>query len=200
VTFKTKSKNKIFELMSDYSEDDIEGFGGQFEDGFGTNLEFDLGGNMNLDDPNTFGMQNYGFEENEFVSDQEDNLDDTLDFTELTETKSTNSTKININFDELEDGEDYKNSNISEDEENDYKDQADGVSAEESHQLSSPFANGLVALRIEVVENDGGIKVEELKKSRGYQDKEGWFKKVVMKENSEGNEEEVVCNICLDGE
>ena len=110
---------------------------------------------------------------------------------------------VDIPLDEFDEDTDFKTFGVSEDDEHDYKMTVwnnEKEAKDEAHHLSSPYSNGLVALRIEMTPNDGGVKAEELKSSELFQNKSEVFKDVIIEKNIQGNEDDIVCNICLDGD
>ena len=111
-------------------------------------------------------------------------------------------TVVDIPFDEFDEDTDYKHAGVSDDDAHDYKmigGNAPKFMKDEAHHLSSPYSNGLVALRVEMTPDDGGVKAEELKSTNYFKDRFEIFKDVISQKNISDKEEDIVWNIWLDG-
>ena len=141
--------------------------------GVGT-FEYDNDSMPSMDNVDNLGNMNFALDE--------DSRDDSMQ-----------SNIIDMPLDQLED--DYGKVGLSDEDENDYKsiDQSSTrQSTEDCHQLSSPFVNGLNALRVEITSNDGGIKAETLKQSEQFKNRSEYFKDVIIDKNLNKDEEDVV--------
>ncbi|CAI2384265.1 unnamed protein product [Moneuplotes crassus] len=177
--------------------DDLGGF--DSDDDFGQPLNtFSQEGDLNFEEDSPGMVQVETGDDNKITFDLGDmDINDDLVGQDLADQPLDDTNIIDIQFDELEVDE-SSTGKLSEDE-GDYKVEASTKEPEKCHELSSPFSNGLVALRVEVVKDDGGVKAEDLKESQFYKNKSENFEGVVEQKNLTGKDEDVVCEVCQSG-
>ena len=154
---------------------------------------------MDLDNPDTFGIKDVEFGDTTYNEFEYNDTEETSGnaFTENPTGAIKGENLIDIPFEDLEE-EEY--GGISDEDAQDYQTSKTTAKMDESHELSSPFANGLLALRVEMAPDDGGVKAESLKQTEFYKNHKEIFKDVIIEKNTNENDDDVVCNICLDGE